>query len=111
MTSAQISQIEALLPLHPIDKIAVREPDEVLKALAFIMFNERKVLEHTMDLIDDEPCLLTCIQCSDYQRFLWRVPSKKHTYICLGEMNQGTVSSCDILIVMLRVLLSMQKFL
>ena len=94
LTSIQISQIEALLPLHPIGRIAFRDPEELLKALSFIMFNEKKVLENAIDLIDDEPCLLTCIQCSNYQRFLWRVPSKKHTYICLGESHLLFRSLC-----------------
>lgn len=87
LTPLQISQIEALCPLYPIDMIPPRDTEELFKALSFLLFNENRLLENAIDLIDHPSPRISCVQSSSFRRYLWKVSSKKHTYICLGTQS------------------------
>jgi hypothetical protein len=96
-STIQMEMLNALLPLElsqaVIDhgKGTEDNQDETFRALSFILFNERRLLEHAIDILDDDQSMIVCFQSTTYNRFLWQVSSRKSSYICLGKYVQYSI--------------------
>jgi predicted nucleic acid-binding Zn finger protein len=67
------------------DKDSVDEK-HILASCAFIMNDNRKLLEASLDIIDDHPTPVTAYVCGTYGKKCWTVKgSQGREYICLQE--------------------------
>jgi predicted nucleic acid-binding Zn finger protein len=94
LSPSQIEMVASSLPLFKNSEASVdqQEPieldpleiEEVFQGLSFIVYNQKSLLESAVDIIDSDAYFpITRYQCGNHARYLWRVSSRQHSYICL----------------------------
>lgn len=74
--------IDACVPIH--EDSVDSTPEKLLKTLTFILHDNFKLLDHALEVLDDEQQSIVRYQCSTYNRYIWRVTSRRNSYICLA---------------------------